>query len=68
MHDFTAKDRHFGNLETADGDDKIEDDTKFTLSELVTKTGESFTYLYDFGDHWQHLVSLEEVITPNRRD
>lgn len=29
------------------------------------KVGDSLTYLYDFGDEWRHLVTIEEEVTPN---
>ncbi len=64
LYDFEANSRHFGNLETADGDDRIEDDMKFTLQDLVAQSGDSFVYVYDFGDGWRHQVVLEDVIYP----
>ena len=31
---------------------------RYRLDELINKTGESFIYLYDFGDSWKHKVTL----------
>lgn len=26
-----------------------------------------FTYLYDFGDHWEHSVKIEDLVSPKPR-
>lgn len=33
------------------------------LSRFVKKEGEKFTYTYDFGDNWVHLITLEKIET-----
>ncbi len=33
------------------------------LSDYVTEPNQQFYYIYDFGDHWQHKITLEKVIT-----
>lgn len=33
------------------------------LSRFIKKEGEKFTYTYDFGDNWVHLVTLEKIET-----
>jgi hypothetical protein len=32
----------------------------------VKMPGESFTYIYDFGDRWRHPIVLEDTIERNR--
>jgi hypothetical protein len=62
LHDFRAKGRHFGDLDTADGDPKVEDETKFVLADLVNQVGDKFIYDYDFGDSWSHEVIVEKEV------
>jgi hypothetical protein len=37
-------------------------DAHFKLNALGLTPGTSFRYLYDFGDHWEHEVLLEEML------
>jgi len=32
------------------------------LSDLITKVKEKFKYLYDFGDSWEHTITVEKII------
>ena len=34
---------------------------KWTVGQLLKKTGDSFNFTYDFGDNWKHTVTLLEV-------
>lgn len=38
------------------------DSKRVRLAEVVTAVGERFTYLYDFGDNWQHELLVEEIV------
>jgi hypothetical protein len=38
------------------------DDRGIQLSSLVNTPGQTFKYTYDFGDNWQHIVTLEKQI------
>lgn len=42
--------------------EKINNDHKFKLEEVLPPRGESFSYRYDFGDCWDHLVEVEEIL------
>lgn len=33
------------------------------LSDLVNQPKSTFTYLYDFGDSWEHLITVEKIVT-----
>jgi hypothetical protein len=33
-----------------------------TLSEIFTEEGQTYTYIYDLGDSWEHLITLEEIL------
>ena len=35
---------------------------KTKLNELVASKGKKFSYLYDFGDNWDHIVTVENIL------
>ena len=37
------------------------DSTDVWLSDLIDTKGDSFSYLYDFGDSWEHTITLEGI-------
>ncbi|MFW6146484.1 MAG: plasmid pRiA4b ORF-3 family protein [Planctomycetota bacterium] len=41
-----------------------EDEDAFTLQELCPKTRGRLTYVYDFGDSWEHRITVEKAKTP----
>jgi len=41
---------------------KERDSTDTDLSEIITKVKSKFTYVYDFGDHWDHEIELEKIL------
>jgi hypothetical protein len=41
--------------------DKI-DAAKLTLGEIFNTEKQKFIYLYDFGDSWEHIITLEKII------
>ncbi len=49
-------------------DDSSEDiklATKLKLSDIFKTKGQTFTYIYDFGDDWKHKITLEEIDNKN---
>jgi hypothetical protein len=46
-----------------------EDDADVTLAD-VAPAGRSFTYTYDFGDNWEHVIEVESIdpVEPKARD
>ena len=65
LHDFEIHGQRFTDLETWEGFDEADEpgDTWATrLCDLQLEERDSFTYLYDFGDHWMHDVVVEEII------
>ncbi len=55
------KDEHLWAFEFQQGnfDEKYAD---HILKQYVTEPKQHFYYIYDFGDHWQHKITLEKVI------
>lgn len=48
-----------------DGMDVAEmvDERRILLAEVLLGSSRTFEYVYDFGDHWQHAVILEDIYT-----
>jgi hypothetical protein len=47
-----------------DGELKLIDAKRTRLHSVLPSVGTSFTYVYDFGDNWQHDVLLEAIVMP----
>jgi hypothetical protein len=43
---------------------KVVDESRVPLAEVVPRVGTEFTYLYDFGDSWEHDLILEAILLP----
>ncbi len=41
--------------------DEVKDSSKIKLSKVFTKKGRKYIYIYDFGDDWKHIITLEET-------
>jgi Plasmid pRiA4b ORF-3-like protein len=49
---------------TVPNDDSEEDDidaSETTLGEIFTEEGQKYTYIYDFGDDWEHEILVEGI-------
>ncbi len=66
LHCFMFGDRRFtmpyeeGALEEL----QMEDERKLRLNDLISASKDTFLYTYDFGDDWEHVVTLEKVLPP----
>ena len=45
---------------------KVVDENRILLLEVVPRVGTEFTYLYDFGDSWEHDLILEAILLPEK--
>ena len=43
----------------------VTDSSKITLKKIFKKEGQAYTYIYDFGDSWQHKITLEKITDDN---
>ena len=43
----------------------IDDATEIKLEDVFNKEGQTFTYIYDFGDNWVHEITLESITNDN---
>ena len=63
LHEFEKDGKRWGIVQLyEDGDLDVTDDGDVTLADVLKSEGDSVTYLYDFGDYWQHEVVLEKII------
>jgi hypothetical protein len=44
------------------GDQQQVEAKKTPLSQIFKKEGDKFVYVYDFGDSWEHTITLEKII------
>lgn len=49
------------SIPSEDDWEPVTDAREVKLSDIFRKKGESFIYIYDFGDNWEHKITLEEV-------
>lgn len=65
LHQFIVGDRRRGTYIGAAGDMGFEDmleQSEITIDEYLKKAKDKFWYEYDFGDGWEHEVTLLEVV------
>jgi len=62
LHEFTIREKRYAPPDEEDQflEIKTFDESKFRLNQLL-ETGEVFEYLYDFGDSWQHRITVESI-------
>ena len=68
LHQFEVGDRVYGQTEIAGedfGPGRQYSDRNVTLGALVDRGFERFVYRYDFGDDWEHVVTVERVGGPD---
>jgi uncharacterized protein (DUF433 family) len=65
LHQFTANGIEYGE---PDPDYELEfRSTRTTrLGQIAPTVGSRFLYVYDFGDHWQHEILVEEIVSPEQ--
>lgn len=61
LHEFRIDGTRYGTLEWDETYDGL-DETKMRLSNLVQDPGYKFHYIYDFGDYWQHVLVMEQLL------
>lgn len=68
LHEFEKDGVRYGidNPFAVVGDEEVESERK-QLDTLFRKGSQTLSYLYDFGDSWQHTVTLEEQLPPDLR-
>lgn len=44
---------------------KTKNEETFSLEDIITHEGKKFEYVYDFGDNWHHMISVEKILPLN---
>ena len=60
LHSFTIAGQRYTEA-PGDHDDDAQEESGFTLAELVPQANAKFTYQYDYGDDWQHELRVESI-------
>jgi hypothetical protein len=63
LHEFEIGGRRYGMPDPDWGEQDVIDEAKATLFRLVGQ-GDRFTYVYDFGDNWNHQITVEKILSP----
>lgn len=61
LHAFTVGRRQYGDPYF----DAEHDEGKITIGEVFARGRRSIAYIYDFGDSWQHEITLEKAVEPD---
>ena len=56
-----ATERYLCPFDAAEGEDGIPEG-EVRLDEVLANPGDKLSYLYDYGDDWQHVIALEAVL------
>jgi hypothetical protein len=63
LHSFFIDGREYTNLAAVD--ERMEtnplDESEYTLPDFNFKEGSTFKYTYDFGDNWEHTITVEKI-------
>ena len=66
LYMFRAGSRRYGPLDLDEDNDVGLIDAKRTrLSAVVRNVGTAVTYVYDYGDYWEHELLLESILMPD---
>ena len=62
LHQFMAGGRFYGMPDPDFDFPEILDEQEFKLNQLLRKEKDSINYEYDFGDGWEHKITLEKIL------
>jgi len=57
-----AFDTAYGQFGSPDPELGLRSDAKVTLEQVAAGPGTKLTYTYDFGDDWEHLITVEDTV------
>lgn len=62
LHEFRIGDRMYRQPDPEmDSPDRPTFDEKRTVLSKLLRVGDRFTYVYDFGDHWEHVIEVMSI-------
>ncbi|MCD6578893.1 plasmid pRiA4b ORF-3 family protein [bacterium] len=63
LHDFRVGKKYYGEIDEEDIIDVI-DYSNVHLNKVMRKVKDHIVYMYDFGDGWEHKITLEKILEP----
>ncbi len=67
LHQFIIRGEHYGVPdEDNPGARQMRDERRYRLDDVAAGAGAPFTYTYDFGDNWEHILEIEKTFPPNK--
>ncbi len=67
LHQFTVKGVFYADKSPEMGVDESEDEALVRLQDIAPKARSSFKYTYDFGDDWEHKITVEKIVEKDGR-
>jgi len=68
LHEFEIEAKRYGVLDDEwPQDQPVLDDKRHRLGEVLGVNVIEFVYTYDFGDNWQHTVTIEKLLEPDEQ-
>lgn len=68
LHEYQIAGERYGmHFDRGWHDEDLKSETRYRLDEVMPARGERFSYLYDFGDSWEHNIEVEEILTPAQK-
>lgn len=66
LHQFIIDEQYYSDPEFELGEDlePVHDENRTTLDKIFSREGSRFIYEYDFGDCWNHEVTVEKILRP----
>ena len=64
LHEYEIARRRYGIPDEEWQTEPITDERRVRLQPLLEAGLRRFTYVYDFGDYWKHLVKVEDLLPP----
>ncbi len=69
LHEFQIGDIRYSDPEFEEyGELCTEDEGDYALDEVIQRENMKFRYVYDFGDGWQHEITVEKIIPADELD
>jgi hypothetical protein len=65
LHEFRIEDIRYGTPleDDLDAGSRLEPEQSTRLDQVVDHVGQRFSYVYDFGDNWEHEIVVEEILS-----
>jgi hypothetical protein len=60
LHEWVIQGQRYGAPDDEWADQDVRDDRKVTVGAVLTELVDKFTHNYDFGDGWEHQVTVEQ--------